>query len=211
MKVQISLILGILITFIVLLVPQSVFGAYYSFENLILEKQFPLWKNYDGNNLIINQVVNKTTYNTWESITITPELINNGTNSITMDHYPGWIFTEVKYPSGVVWPQGLGAIPLIPPPLSDTLQPGEHRIEKISYPSDSLEFGGTGKYIITSFALFLNPKNSTEMLLRSDPLQITVIPEFGSISMMVIAISIIGIVMISRIFRSDLFQNNSSK
>ena len=211
MKVlQISIILGLQITFIVLLLPQIVFGT-NSPENFTIEKQFPLWKNSDGNNLIIKQIVNKTTYHTWETIPITQELINNGTHAVTMRHYVGWIHMEVTYPNGVVWPGMLIGTPLIEPTNSNTLEPGEHLNVEASLPDQPLQFGGTGKYNITSFALFSTPNNYTQMLLRSDPLQITVVPEFGSLASLITAVSIIGILMISKIFRPYLSQNNSTK
>lgn len=194
-----AIILGITFIFIVLLLPQTVFAT-KSPENFTPEKQFPLWKNSDGNNLILNQTVNKTAYNTWEPITLTRELINNGTHTITMHHYLGWIAYEVIYPSGVVWPQTPIGIPLIFPPYSVTLEPPGHLYgyKKLDVPNESLQFGGIGKYTITSFALFSTSNNGTLKLLLSNPIQITVIPEFGSLAGMIIVVSIIGVIALSR-------------
>lgn len=210
-KLFLSIIIMITGFFIpmILLVPQSAFGDLIDFPPI--DGHFSLWKKYDGNDLIINQVANKTTYNTWEPITITPELINTGNHTVTLRHYSGWIFIEIKYSNGVEWPQTPIGIPLVPPGFSDTLQPGEHLRVKPNYPDQPITLAGTGKWNITSSALFSTSNNDSLMVLSSQPLQVTIVPEFGSFASMIAAMSIAGIVLISKIFRFSFSQNNSLK
>lgn len=128
--------------------------------------------NYNGSKLLVTNMINKTTFNVQETITVIPELTNIGNNTITIS-YCGQLFVTliIDQHGKIVSPQYAWACPLFA--KSMILAPN------VSTPGDSYGQITTldipGNYTMTSIASF---GSTSDTVLWSKPIQITVCQNF---------------------------------
>ncbi len=204
-----NLLFPILVGFFLLtsLVPQTTFGQYQAY-NPTLEEEFG-WNNTRTNitpddvQIIVHQMLDNSTYDIGEPIIVTPELINNGSNAVTINHYKMLFLTEVKYENGSkAWPKVPVGIVGEQPIYTDTLLPMGHFAGQSVYSGmDPIKLDVPGKYSVTSVALFSIYRNTTappNETVWSIPTQITVVPEFP-LAVPVLLISIVLTIVLYRI------------
>ncbi len=128
--------------------------------------------NYNGVKLTVTNIINKTTFRIGENITVVPELTNSGNHNVTIGYCGPLFVTLTMDQSGkIVWPQYAWACPLIGHGI--TLPPN------VSTPGESygqiIALHALGNYTIRSIASFGDMSN--QIVLWSEPIQITVLPE----------------------------------
>lgn len=128
--------------------------------------------NYHGVNLTVTNMINKTTFQVGENITVVPELTNAGNRNVTIG-YCGQLFVTLAMDESdkIVSPQYSWACPLFGkgvtlPSNSSTTGEGYGQIIALHTP---------GNYTIRSIASFGGESNS--IVLWSEPIQITIIQE----------------------------------
>lgn len=128
--------------------------------------------NYHGVNLTVTNMINKTTFQVGENITVVPELTNAGNRNVTIG-YCGQLFVTLTMDESdkIVSPQYSWACPLFGkgvtlPSNSSTTGEGYGQIIALHTP---------GNYTIRSIASFGGESNS--IVLWSEPIQITIIQE----------------------------------
>jgi hypothetical protein len=128
--------------------------------------------NYHGVNLTVTNMINKTTFQVGENITVVPELTNAGNRNVTIG-YCGQLFVTLTMDESdkIVSPQYSWACPLFGkgvtlPSNSSTIGEGYGQIIALHTP---------GNYTIRSIASFGGESNS--IVLWSEPIQITIIQE----------------------------------
>lgn len=182
--------LSILIMLTILFVPQTVFSitSYQNISNNNYENTKKTSIEYDGGKIIINQISDKLEYKIGETVTIKPQLVNIGDKNMTIIHYSPLFATEVKYQNGSkAWPSLSQAVTM-EPWTEVTLRPGITLEENYSYQNlNPIKLTIPGKYDVRSVAyltIYDKEKQSLKdaflnstYILRSKPLQITILPE----------------------------------
>ena len=128
--------------------------------------------NYHGVNLTVTNLINKTTFQVGENITVIPEITNAGNRNVTIG-YCGQLFVTLTMDKSdkIVSPQYSWACPLFShgvtlPPNSSTTGEGYGQIITLYTP---------GNYTIKSIASFGDESNP--IVLWSEPIQITILQE----------------------------------
>ena len=128
--------------------------------------------NYHGVNLTVTNMINKTTFQVGENITVVPELTNAGNRNVTIG-YCGQLFVTLTMDKSekIVSPQYSWACPLFDhgvtlPANSSTTGEGYGQIITLHNP---------GNYTIRSIASFGGDSNP--IVLWSEPIQITILQE----------------------------------
>jgi hypothetical protein len=128
--------------------------------------------NYKGANLTVTNLINKTTFQIGENITVVPELTNTGNHNVTIGYCGPLFVTLTMDQSGrIVSPQYSWACPLISHGI--TLKPNVSTTGE-SY-GQIINLHTPGNYTIKSIASFGDESKS--VVIWSEPLQITVVPE----------------------------------
>lgn len=153
--------------------------------------------NYNGANLTVINLINKTTFRIGENITVIPELTNFGTHNVTIGYCGSLFVTLTIDQSGkIVWPQYAWACPLfqssiILTPNSSTPGESSDQIITINTP---------GNYTVRSIAIFGDTSHNS-ILLWSEPLQITILPEKVPEFPVAIPILLISIILAITFYR----------
>jgi hypothetical protein len=167
--------------------------------------------DYNGEKLLVTNTINKMTFNIGENITVIPELTNIGNHNVTIGYCgPLFVTLTIDQSGKLVWPQYAWACPLIDHQI--TLSANVHFIgseitlaPNIFALGDSygqtLTLGTPGNYTLISLASFGDAQNAT--VLWSKPIQITVVPEFP----FVIVVLVTGIIVTVAITRIKWNQN----
>ncbi len=125
--------------------------------------------NYNGANLTVINVINKTTFTMGENITVVPKLTSTGNHNVTISYCgPLFVTLVVDQFGKIVWPQYSWACPLFVSNIQ--LMPNTPTGEGYD---QNIILHVPGNYTVLSFASF----GTSKIVLWSKPVLITVLPE----------------------------------
>lgn len=191
----------IALSFVLVLISSQTALGYYEY-NTTLEDQFgnPVYQiDYNGSKLIATNILNKTIFNEGETITVIPEVMNLGNQTVNIGYDPPLFSIEVKDQHGKTVGLSGGGHLLVN--FGMTLKPN---MSSPSYAPAGMQKGvfmlTSGNYSIISMASFYNFTNSTgsDLLLWSEPTQIAVVPEFP-FAIPILLISIVSVIVFYRV------------
>lgn len=155
--------------------------------------------NYQGVNLTVTNIINKTTFRIGENITVTPELTSIGDHNVTISYCgPLFVTLTVDQFGKLVSPQYSWACPLVGNVMT---LPSNASTSGESY-GQNIVLSSPGNYTIMSIASFGNIPSQT--VLWSKPIEISVVPEFP-FAIPVLLLSITSLIVFYRMkFRMNL-------